>query len=70
MTNFNGEAGWRVPRMTELLALYAVQPRPPGWIIGGVWAAEGGRSLDFTDGHQAYSDADSVRHYVTCVKPA
>lgn len=70
MTNFNGEPGWRVPTMAELRALYAVQPNPPGWLIGGVWAAEGGQSLDFSNGRQSFSDADTVRHYVTCVKPA
>lgn len=70
MTNFNGEKGWRVPTRDELKALYAVQPKPPGWVIGRVWSSSGGWSLDFTNGREVYSDADSVRNHVTCVKPA
>lgn len=70
MTNFNGEKGWRVPTLEELKALRAVQPQPAGWVIGRVWSSSAGWALDFTTGALAFSDADSVRNYVTCVKPA
>lgn len=70
MTNFNGEKGWRVPTIEELRALRAVQPRPPGWVIGRVWSSSGGLALDFDTGVTVFSDSDSVRNYVACVKPA
>jgi hypothetical protein len=70
MSNFNNERGWRVPTRAELKALHAAQPRPPGWVIGGVWSSSGGWALDFNTGREVYSDADSVRNHVTCVKAA
>lgn len=63
MTNFNGEAGWRLPSLEELQARHAALKTWSGY----VWSAESGLALDFSTG-QTIIAGDSVKGRVTCVK--
>jgi hypothetical protein len=67
--NFNKEAGWRLPLIAELKALYAVNPTPPNWKIGMVWAdsSSGPQRLNFATG--AITSGNGSTGLVVCVKP-
>ena len=67
--NFNKEAGWRLPKIAELSALYAENKTPPNWQIGKVWADSltGPQRLNFITG--AITSGDGLTGLVVCVKP-
>lgn len=67
-TNFNGEAGWRLPTLVQLKALYAATPKPAGWTIGPTWSSSASNQLDFATGQTIITGSGS-RGLVTCIKP-
>jgi hypothetical protein len=64
MTNFNGEAGWRLPSLQELQAHYNASKT---WAQGYVWSENAEIALDFSTGHTIIA-GDAVTGHVTCVK--
>lgn len=67
-SNFNNEAGWRLPTKSEVEVLYASSVLPQNWKKGSIWTNTKW-NLNLETGQWLYTVGNNAFNNVMCVKP-